>query len=120
VGGESGLKYRWSIVKRPHARAKATLADANRPQPVFDAKTPGTYVLQLEVNPSGDGPSSFDQAVVGVAPNDPPIGAPINTMTDGKAISIGGQTYGGGDCRCTSVPRSPRARSPTTRTGSPR
>ena len=112
VGGKSGLRYRWSIARRPHARAKATLADANRPQPVFHAKTPGRYVMQLEVNPAGDGPSSFDQVVVPVAPNDPPIGAPINTMGDGKAISIAGQAYGGGDCRCTSyvlLERSTRA-----------
>lgn len=113
MGGKSGLHYRWSIVKRPHAQAKATLLDADRAQPVFDAKTPGTYVMQLEVNPPGEGPSSFDQVVVPVAPNDPPIGAPIDTMTDrDNAISIAGRAYGGGDCRCTSyvvLERSTRA-----------
>lgn len=103
VAGKDGLDYRWSIAKRPSHKAKATLIDRDDPQPVFHATTPGTYVLQLEVNQDGDGPGSFDQVTVPVAPNDPPIGAPINTLTSpGKAIAVGDKTYGGGDCQCTS------------------
>lgn len=103
VGGKSGFDYRWSIADRPSREAKASVTDRDDPQPVFDADTPGTYVLQLQVSQDGDAPDSYDQVTVPVAPNDPPIGAPINTLTDkDKAIQVGDKTYGGGNCQCTS------------------
>lgn len=113
VGGKSNLRYSWSIARRPGSRAKATLSDGNRAQPIFHARTPGTYVLQLKVAQDDGGSPSYDQVVVPVAPTDPPIGAPIDTLTEkDNAISIAGQSYDGGNCQCTSyvlLERSTRA-----------
>jgi hypothetical protein len=94
----AGMDHRWRIVKRPQG-AKATLRASDLPQPLLRAKHPGTYVLQLEADPDGPGPSAFDQVTVSVSPSDPPIGAPINTIDSGKggAITIAGQSYGGGN-----------------------
>lgn len=96
VGGKTaGLRYRWRIVKRP-AGGKATLRTPSQPQPLLIARKPGTYVLQLQADPSGPGPSSFDRVTVPVAPPDPPIGASLNTIGNGSggAIVIDGQAYG--------------------------
>lgn len=101
VGGATDRAYRWRIVKRPR-RGRATLAGRNQAQPMLRANSPGTYVLQLRVDPSGNGPDSFDQVTVPVVPNDPPIGAALSTFAENNSISIAGQNYGGGRCQCTS------------------
>jgi hypothetical protein len=96
-GSGGDLRYGWRIVERPRG-AKATLAGRGEAQPVLRATKPGSYVLQLKAEPEeGDEPASFDQVTVSVVPNDPPIGVPINTIADGGAISIAGQSYGGGE-----------------------
>ena len=91
-GGE--LRYRWRIVKRPHG-GKANLVGRGDPQSVLRAKKPGSYVLQLAADPDAPGvPTSFDRVTVSVVYNDPPIGAPLNTIGDKGAITIGGDAYG--------------------------
>jgi hypothetical protein len=89
------VDYRWSIADAPKG-ADATVTDAGDPEAELRTQDPGTYVLQEEANPEGDGvPTSFDQVTVSVAPKDPPIGAPINTLDANGAIVIAGQSYGG-------------------------
>lgn len=87
------LSHSWRIVERPHG-AKAKLRRSDEPQPLLQAQHPGTYVLRLEADPGGPGPSSFDQVVVPVAPPDPPLGAPIDTIDPAGAIAIGGRSFG--------------------------
>lgn len=89
------MRHRWRIVERPRG-SKATLRSRSRPQAYLHARTPGTYVLQLEVDPEGPGPSTFDQVVVPVTPPDPPIGVPLNTIADNGAIKIGDESFGAG------------------------
>jgi hypothetical protein len=93
----SGLDYSWHIAARPRG-AKASLVGRHTAQPHLRATKPGSYVLQLKAEPEGEGEAdeaaSFDQVTVSVAPNDPPIGVPINTLDSNGAISIGGQSYG--------------------------
>jgi len=90
------VDYRWSIADAPKG-ADATVTDAGDPEAELRTQDPGTYVLQEEANPEGDGvPTAFDQVTVSVAPKDPPIGAPINTLDGNGAIVIAGQSYGGG------------------------
>jgi hypothetical protein len=102
VGGGTDLDYRWHIAKRPQG-GRVKLIGRDGPQPMVDATTPGTYVLQLKVDQGGEGPDSFDQVTVAVNPDDPPIGAPINTLDANNAIAIAGKSYGGGaTCQCTS------------------
>jgi hypothetical protein len=88
----AGLAYRWQIVQRPPG-AKATLRFRDAPRPLLRAEHPGTYELQLETS-TPEGPPSFDQITVPVAPPDPPIGAPIDTITPSGAISIGDRAFG--------------------------
>lgn len=89
------VDYSWNIVRGPKD-AGAKLADADDSRPTLEASQPGTYLLQEEANPEGDAtPTSLDQVTVAVAPNDPPIGVPINTMGGERKIVIGGQSYGG-------------------------
>jgi len=91
-GAPAGLAHRWRIVERP-AGSRATLRDRDERRPVLRAHTPGTYVLQMEARTSS-GQRGFDQVTVPVAPPDPPIGAPIDTITPSGAISIGGREFG--------------------------
>jgi hypothetical protein len=96
--GQDGAEvdYTWRIARRPKG-AKAGIADADGARPVLKTRRPGTYVLQLGADPeANDDPTSFDQVTVAVAPNDPPIGVPIDTQGDNHAIVIAGQGYGGG------------------------
>jgi hypothetical protein len=88
----AGVTYRWRVVGRPRG-SKASLRGSRDVRPVLQAETPGTYVLELEENPQGPGPDSFDQTTVTVAPEDPAIGVPIDTLKD-NAIEIGGKRYG--------------------------
>ena len=89
------VDYRWSIADAPKG-ADATVTDAGDPEAELRTQDPGTYVLQEEANPEADGvPTSFEQVTVSVAPKDPPIGAPINTLDAKGAIVIAGQSYGG-------------------------
>jgi hypothetical protein len=93
--GQGNVDYSWHIAEAPKG-ADAGLADASDPQAELKTQDPGTYVLQEEANPKGnEDPSSFDQVTVAVTPKDPPIGVPINTLTDQGAIVIAGQNYGG-------------------------
>jgi hypothetical protein len=89
------VDYRWSIADAPKG-TDATVSDAGDPEAELRTQDPGTYVLQEEANPeANEVPSSFDQVTVSVAPKDPPIGAPINTLDGNGAIVIAGQSYGG-------------------------
>jgi hypothetical protein len=92
----SAVSHSWRIVKRPLG-SRVALRARDNPRSILHARTPGTYILQLEANPDGSGPSAYDQVTVTVNPPDPPIGAPIETI-DAKsgAISIDGDSYGGG------------------------
>ena len=94
--GGGTVDYSWDIVSGPRG-ADARIADPDAPRPVLDTRDPGTYVLQEEADPEADGvPTAADQVTVAVAPNDPPIGVPIDTLGDNGVIVIGDKTYGGG------------------------
>jgi hypothetical protein len=89
-----GLHRRWRILDAPQGAA-ATLRHRHQAQPLIDATTPGTYVLELRARLRGR--KSFDRATVSVSPDDPPIGAPINTLDPRTgAIVIDGESYGAG------------------------
>jgi hypothetical protein len=98
VGGKGGHDYRWSVVSRPRG-AKFTLRGAHRARPMLDATTPGEYVLQLEADPDGPAPPTYDQVVVSASLSAPPLGVPINTSDAGQggAIVIGKEVLGRSD-----------------------
>lgn len=90
------VDYRWRIAERP-LRSRASLRGRDQRRPVLRAHSPGAYVLQLVADPAGAGPSSYDQVTVRVAPDDPPIGVPIETIDKRTgAISVGGESFGPG------------------------
>ena len=99
VGGKAvDTAYDWSIVSGPTGQkgAKATLLGAEDPRPMLDPTADGTYVLQVEANPDGPAPPTFDQVQVAVSRSAPPIGVPINTsdVDKGGAIVIGNEVLG--------------------------
>ncbi len=100
AGPGGGAEYRWRIVGRSPGAA-GTLSRRDQARSLLRATAPGTFELELEADPDGaDGPQepSFDAVTVTAAPDDPPIGAPLDTLakSDGKlGISIGGDFLGG-------------------------
>jgi hypothetical protein len=95
AGRGSDTTYDWSVVSRPKG-AKVMLRDADGARPLLDPATPGTYVLQVEANPEGTAPPTFDQIVVSASLSAPPLGVPINTSDAGRggAIVIGAEAVG--------------------------
>ncbi len=96
AGRGRGVDYRWHLLARPHG-AEATLSGRDDARPVLHAKEPGSYLLQETVDPEAGGePTSYDQVTVSVVPDDPPLGAPLNTLDDAGRIVVGGESFGGG------------------------
>lgn len=95
-GASPGLQRSWRIVRQPQG-AHATLRPRSAAQPLLRATKPGLYVLSLTARLKGVAGASYDTLTVPASPNDPPIGAPIDTLgrSDG-AIVIDGKAYGGG------------------------
>jgi hypothetical protein len=118
AGPGSGRTYHWRIVEWPRGAA-ATLRGTGAAEPLLLAKKAGTYVLQLEADPDeeggeegdeegqeegGDGkeeggsePTSYDQVTVPVVPDDPPIGAALNTIGPNGGIQIAGAESASGN-----------------------
>jgi hypothetical protein len=93
VGGAMpAVDYRWRIVGRSEG-AKAVLRNRNQAQPLLQPKSSGTFELQVEADPDGPQQPVFDSVTVAASPDDPPLGAPINTLDSG-GIKIAGDTYG--------------------------
>jgi len=99
----SGLKHEWTIASAPPG-AQAQLTKATSPKPEVRMDVPGTYQLRLDVSEGAGTPSHVvkrgtDTVSIAVAPADPPIGVPIETMTPGMdGISVAGKLdVSGGD-----------------------
>lgn len=88
-----GLRYRWRILRSPDG-SDATLTHRHEAQPVINTSVPGTYKLRLKAHRKGRSGVSHDTLTVPVSPDDPPIGAPINTLGPDGAITIDGKSYG--------------------------
>jgi len=93
VGGAmEPVAYRWRIVDRSEG-AKAVLLRSDQAQPLLRPQSPGTFELQVEADPGGPEAPVFDSVTVAASPDDPPIGAALNTIDSG-GIAIAGSTYG--------------------------
>jgi hypothetical protein len=87
------LTFDWKIQTAP-AGSTATVQGANTPAASIAPDRPGTYDVQVTVGdrPAPGSSTSEQPVVITAQPDDPPIGAPIETVAsdDGK-ISVGGQ-----------------------------
>jgi hypothetical protein len=88
------LRRKWRIVDRPPG-ADVTLRHRHRARPLLEARTPGTYVLRLKAHRKGGRRISYDTVVTPVSFDDPPLGAPFNSLDPNTgAITIGDDSYG--------------------------
>src|SRR4051794_15379863 len=93
-GATNGLHRKWRIVEQPDG-ADVTLRHRHAAQPLLQPTTTGTYVLRLRARLPGTHRTSYDRVTVPVSPDDPPIGAPFNSIDpDTGAITIGGDSCG--------------------------
>lgn len=115
VGGRGPVaSYEWRIVGGPRG-ARLALRGKGRARPLLRPRVPGTYVLQLRVQPVAGGRPSFDRVTIVASPEDPPIGAPIDTF-GANGIAIGGKSYGAADRRISFVLLDRLTRTELTRT----
>jgi hypothetical protein len=97
------LSYDWRVIQAPPG-SDPVLQGADSEGPRLDPSTNGTYRLQLSVeeHPSADDSADVtsapddDTVTVNVAPNDPPIGVPIDTLANANGdIVIDGTRVSG-------------------------
>ncbi len=94
LGGLSlagSLGFDWRIVSLPSG-SQASLGDAQSAQPTFTPDLPGTYDLTLAVSylppSSSNGPTTGAGVTVSGVVDDPPIGAPIETLSNNPSAGI--------------------------------
>ena len=84
--GRGKRTYRWRVVGTPNVAAASGAAKRLRgprsARPEFAPRQAGTYLVRVAVRTRGRAATSRDTVVVDVAPADPPIGAPIETIAD--------------------------------------
>jgi PKD repeat protein len=84
------LSYDWQIVGAPDG-STATLDDPTSQTPGLEPDLPGDYMIQLTVT-AADGTTSTDTVTITVRADVPPIGAPLQTVSDDRGtIALNGQ-----------------------------
>jgi len=87
----AGSAYRWRLVGAP-AKAKVTVGGKGTARPWLRASRPGHYTMRVSARRGGR-TQDTDLVSVAVRPDDPPLGARLETMASptGTSISIAGQ-----------------------------
>jgi hypothetical protein len=98
-------RYRWWIVEAPGGEVSGTaaagasssgaLSGKRTATPAFTPRLAGMYTIRVRVRPPGGGAASRDTVLAAVRPNDPPIGARLETAGTNGVITIDGKPVPG-------------------------